>query len=54
MNQKCQKLGEGIIFQHLFENSHAVVVDSIPKYIDGFKKYLVRTNNYVKDTHDLR
>ena len=39
---------------HLFENIHAVVVDSIPKYIDGFKKYLVQTNNYVKDAKDLR
>ena len=39
---------------HLFQNSHAVVVDSIPKYIDGFKKYLVHTNNYVKETYGLR
>ena len=26
----------------------------IPKYIDGFKKYLVQTNNYVEDMRDLR
>ena len=49
------KIGRGSYCPtHLFEDSHAVVVDSIPKYIDGFKKYLVQTNNYVKDTHDLR
>ena len=49
------KIGRGNYFPtHLFENTHAVVVDGIPKYTDGFKKYLVQTNNYVKDTSDLR
>ena len=44
------KMWKGNYFPtHLFKNSHAVVVDSIPKYIDGFRKYLVQTNNYVKD-----
>ena len=37
------KIGRGNYFPtHLFENTHAAVVDSIPKYIDGFKKYLVQ------------
>ena len=49
------KIGRGNYFPtHLFENEHAEVVEHIPKYIDGFKKYLIETNNYVKDTHDLR
>ena len=47
------KIGGGNYFPtHLFENTHAVVVGIIPKYIDGFKKYLEQTNNYVNDTHD--
>ena len=53
--EKSPKLEEGNYFPtHLFENEHAQVVDHIPKYIDGFKKYLIETNNYVKDTCDLR
>ena len=45
------KIGRGNYFPtHLFKNEHAQVVEHIPKYIDGFKKYLIETNNYVKDT----
>ena len=52
---KIPKIGRGNYFPtHLFENEHVEVVEHIPKYIDGFKKYLIETNNYVKDTHDLR
>ena len=52
---KIPKIGSRNYFPtHLFENEHAEVVEHIPKYIDGFKKYLIETNNYVKDTHDLR
>ena len=49
------KIGRGNYFPtYLFENTHAQVVDEIPKYIECFQKYLVQTNNYIKDTHDLR
>ena len=52
---KIPKIGRGNYFPtHLFENEHAAVEEHIPKYIDGFKKYLIETNNYVKDTRDLR
>ena len=52
---KIPKIGRGNYFPtHLFENEHIEVVEHIPKYIDGFKKYLIETNNYVKDTRDLR
>ena len=54
-NGEIPKIGRGNYFPtHLFENDHAQVVEHIPKYIDGFKKYLIETNNNVKDTHDLR
>ena len=54
-NGEIPKIGRGNYFPtHLFKNEHAQVADHIPKYIDGFKKYLIETNNYVKDTHDLR
>ena len=52
---KIPKIGRGNYFpSHLFKNEHAEVVEHIPKYIDGFKKYLIETNNYVKDTCNLR
>ena len=41
-NGEIPKIGRGNYFPtHLFENEHAQVVEHIPKYIDGFKKYLI-------------
>ena len=45
---KIPKIGRGNYFPtHLFKNEHAAVVEHIPKYIDGFKKYLIERNKYV-------
>ena len=53
-DRKVPKIGRGNYFpSNVFKNEHAEVVQHTPKYIDGFKKYLIETNNYVKDMHDL-